>query len=99
LPWQWLTRWRAARRARQRALALAEDLGRRLRPGEPIWGVALRAEEDARYVVRVYCGDGYKPIARTGPPWRECLIIAVSKDGQTPAQWLEDAGPYRPVIR
>ncbi|MCL2590313.1 MAG: hypothetical protein FWD67_05375 [Betaproteobacteria bacterium] len=79
----WLAQLRASRRGRKHALALAEDLSRRLRPDEPIWATTLRADEDARYVVCVYyCGDAYKemPIKTLGPPWHECLIIAVAKD-------------------
>ncbi|MCL2589815.1 MAG: hypothetical protein FWD67_02765 [Betaproteobacteria bacterium] len=98
---EWLVKFRARRRARKRALILAEDLGRRLRPIEPICGVMLRADEDKRYVVNVFCGNAYKDvIAISHPPWRECLIVAVAKDSEI-AELIEDAedGPYRPIIR
>ncbi|MDR2710539.1 MAG: hypothetical protein LBB65_04270 [Burkholderiales bacterium] len=94
-----LAEFRASRRARKRALVRAEELGRRLRPGEPIMGVWLCAKEDTRYVVRVFCGKRYEPVARMGPPWRECLIIAVNKNDETAAELIEGAEPYSPIIR
>jgi len=101
-----LAKFRASRRARKRALVLAEDLGRRLRPTEPIWNVALRADEDTRYVVLVFCGNAYKdPVVCLRPPWRECLIVAVAKGSEIAelsAELIEDAEeaqPYQPIIR
>ncbi|MCL2871926.1 MAG: hypothetical protein FWF41_02925 [Betaproteobacteria bacterium] len=96
-----LAKFRARRRARKRALVLAEDLGRRLRPTEPILGVALCADENTRYVVRVYCGDAYKDTATMRPPWAECIIVAIAKDSEV-AKLIEDAEeaqPYKPIIR
>ncbi|MCL2310276.1 MAG: hypothetical protein FWC42_08415 [Proteobacteria bacterium] len=88
----------AHRRAQKHARSLAEELCRRLRPNEPILGTALCADEDERYIVRVFCGKRTEEPASTLPPWRECLIVAVTKDNMV-AELTKDGGPYQPVIR
>ena len=56
------------------------------------------ADEEARFVVRVFVGrrDDLGPAKL--PPWRECPILAVPKDGGLPSLLVDDAR-YRPTIR
>jgi hypothetical protein len=55
------------------------------------------ADESERYVVRVFVGlRGQNQ--RMLPPWRECLIFGVRKDGDPSAVLVEDAR-YQPVLR
>jgi hypothetical protein len=88
----------AAFRARRRACKVAGDLCRELRPGEPILGESICANEDDRYVVRVFCGQRAEARAQMGPPWRECLIVSVKK-GSNLAELITEDAAYRPTIR
>jgi len=84
-------------RAKARAKAAATEACRALLPMEPILGTWICADETDRYVVRVFCGHR-PPSGEKLPPWRECVIFAVTKDTHT-AQRLTDDEQYRPVIR
>jgi hypothetical protein len=83
--------------ARSRACEAAEALARESRPGEPILGSGVSAVEDERYVVRVFVGHRVDR-SRMGPPWRECLIVAVAKADRATTLLTDDAA-YRPIVR
>jgi hypothetical protein len=84
--------------ARGRARELAQESCRRLRPGEPILGTWLCANEPERYVVRVFLGERTGDPVKGLPRWRECLIFAVNKDC-TVAELVNNDERYRPVVR
>jgi hypothetical protein len=84
--------------ARRRARAAAEALARDCRPHEPILGAVICAEEDERYVVRVFVGKRDNPHSERLPPWRECLVFAVPKNSGSPSLLVDDA-PYRSTVR
>jgi hypothetical protein len=88
---------------RLRARAIAREAARLachdLLPGEAIMSASVCADEPSRYVVRVFCGE--RPAsaeARMLPPWRECLIFAVTKNTYVAARVTDDE-KYRPTIR
>ena len=83
--------------ARRRACAAAEEACRALRPGEPILGSVICAEEQHRLVVRVFCGRREGPPALL-PAWRECVIFAVATDGRA-VLIVEDDASCRPQLR
>jgi hypothetical protein len=85
-------------RARRRACKVAGDLCRDLRPGEPILGTTICANESDRYVIRVFCGQRAEEEPSMHPGWRECLIVSVKK-GSDQAELITDDAGYRPVIR
>ena len=69
-----------------------------LRPDEPIFGVVVCADEPERLVVRVFCGERrFETEYFLMPPWRECLIFAVTKDKFSVEQIT--SGEYQPVLR
>lgn len=85
--------------ARALAREAATRLCRAALPGEPILGSVICADEPGRYVVRVFCGNRpASPDTYMSPPWRECLIFAVTKDTYSAAR-LTDDEEYRPTIR
>jgi len=77
---------------------VAGDLCREFRPGEPVLGTSICANEDDRYVVRVFCGQRMEALAELGPGWRECLVVSVKK-GSDLAELITDDEKYRPTIR
>jgi hypothetical protein len=81
-------------RARRRACKVAGDLCRDLRPGEPVLGTSICANESDRYVVRVFCGQRTEEEPRTGPGLRECLIVSVKK-GSDLAELITEDSAYR----
>jgi hypothetical protein len=81
---------------RRRARAQAEAACRRLRPGAPIVGTWLCAEEPERFVVRVFCGTRAESLR--APQWNECLVFAVTPDAAR-AELLVDDVAYRPTVR
>lgn len=86
-------------RARARAREAASEACRLLLPDEPILGSAICAEEPGFYVVRVFCGDRpLSPDLAKLPPWKLCVIFAVSKDTFSAERIIEDE-KYRPTIR
>ena len=85
-------------RARASAREAASQACHALRPGEPILGSCICADEPNRYVVRVYCGNRPDFEIHRLPPWRECLIFAVMKDTSSAEQIMNDE-KYRPIIR
>jgi hypothetical protein len=93
----WLQRVLARRRARKGACAAAEAGARTLRPKDPILSSVILAEENGRYVVRVFVGlrDETDPVL--GPGWRECLVFAVPNEGGEVT--LVDDERYRARLR
>jgi len=85
--------------ARSQAQKVVRDLCRSLLPEEPILGTVICADEADRYVVRVFFGD--RPFSAETymlPPWKECLIFAVTKNSYAVEQIIDDR-KYDPVIR
>jgi hypothetical protein len=83
--------------ARARAQRVAEEECRRRRPAESIFGSVVCADEGTRYVVRVFIGRRDKSESFRLPPWRECVVIAVPKDGGAPV--VVDDPRYQPTLR
>src|SRR5579872_417606 len=80
--------------ARRRARKAAELVCRTLRPRDSVHGSWICADESARYVVRVFCGErGVVGL----PPWRECLLFSVEK-GSNAVELIVEDSTYRPVI-
>jgi hypothetical protein len=85
--------------ARALARRMARQSCRALLPQEPILGTSVCADEPDRYVVRGFCGNRTTSTENYRlPPWRECLIFAVTKDTYD-VERLIDNEKYYPVIR
>ena len=82
--------------------AMAQELAAQscqaLRPDDSILGAIVCADEPDRYVVRVFCGERrFEPEYPRLPPWRECLIFAVTKDKFSVEPIM--SREYQPTIR
>ncbi len=82
---------------RRRALAAAEAACRARCPAEPILGSVVCANEDSRYVVRVFAGRrDVDPLYYRMPPWRHCFVFGVDK--QSGAADVEEDPKYWPRL-
>ena len=61
-------------------------------------GTWLCAEETDRYVVRVFCGLRAEEPVRRMPPWRECIVFAVTKQTFVASVVVDDEA-NRPRLR
>ncbi len=86
-------------RARSQAQKVARELSCSLFPEESILGTAICADEPDRYIVRVFCGNRtFSDEMYRLPPWKECLIFAVTKNTYAVEQ-ITDNRRYDPIIR